>query len=284
MRLAHFSDIHVTANPLSQSMGALVGKRAVGSLNYFLGGRRKHFDDVDVRIARLLEDVDEIGVDHALCTGDLTQMSYADEFERCAALFGERLDQPERFTVIPGNHDRYTKNAVGRFEASFGKLCEGAKFPFAKQLAPFVTLVALDVSRPCALWDSSGFCGPEQLDRARAILTDATIADHFVFVALHYGLFRENGMPDRPTHGIRDWRALVDLLDARDVRVDVVIHGHIHRAYEVRSSRRRLICTGSATDLALECGYNVYDIDVGERALSVERRIWDSGLGRYQAV
>jgi hypothetical protein len=49
-----------------------------------------------------LADIDAVGVDHALCTGDVTQMSYAIEFERLSALYGPRLQQPERHTVIPG--------------------------------------------------------------------------------------------------------------------------------------------------------------------------------------
>ena len=40
-------------------------------------GRGRHFAGSDQRIAKLLEDVDAQGVDHALCTGDVTGVTGA---------------------------------------------------------------------------------------------------------------------------------------------------------------------------------------------------------------
>lgn len=277
MRLAHFSDIHVTQR-VSRAVrdGEMSGKRMFGALNYYLGGRRRHFSEVDARIATLLEDVDAQSADHVLCTGDVTQMSFAEELDRCAALFGPRLSQPERFTVLPGNHDRYIRIAAEErwFERRMGALAPSA-YPTAKRIADRVTLVLLDVSRPCTMLDSSGLCGDRQLREARAILTDASLADQFVIVGLHYAILRENGRPDRPSHGIRDWKPLLELLDAPDTRADLVLHGHIHRQYQVKSARITHVCAGSATDLFGACGYNLYDLDVERRTFTTTRRTWD---------
>jgi 3',5'-cyclic AMP phosphodiesterase CpdA len=295
MRLAHFSDIHVTLSPLAQgSFGA--AKRVVGSLNYYLGGRRRHFHDVERRIALLLEDIDRQGVDHALCTGDLTAMSYGEEFERCAALFGLRREDPARCTVIPGNHDRYVpEGATGgerRFERWFGAVSEGGRYPFIKRLPGGVAIVGLDVSRPTALLDSSGRCGPEQLEKLRAILRDPGPEVRFVILALHYGLLRDRGQPDRPTHGIEDYLDLLAVIDAPDSRLDLVLHGHIHKPYAVpgrsdggrapEPGRCAIRCAGSATDLhQRRCGYDLYQIDAEARRFSVERRVWDEARGMY---
>lgn len=282
MKLAHFSDIHVTHFPLS---GDFAVKRLAAVASYTLAGRGRHFVGSDERIARLLDDVDAQGVDHALCTGDLTGVSTEAEFARVAQLFGPRLDRPERYTVIPGNHDRYVASAAGRFERHFGTLCEGGAFPFVKALPGGVTLVALDVARPTSVIDSSGLVGPAQLKKLEAILTDGGLKDRFVVVALHYGLLRAEGQRDRRNHGLRDDLELMALVDREDVTVDLVLHGHMHRPYVVQTKRRQTINAGSATDLHVRgCGYHVYTIDAARFTVRIERRAWDEASQRYAAA
>lgn len=281
MRLAHFSDIHVTHFPLS---GRFALKRLAAVASYSLMGRGRHFVGSDERIARLLEDVDAQAVDHALCTGDLTGVSTEAEFERVAGLFGERLGQPERYTVLPGNHDRYVREAGGRFEQHFASLCEGARFPFAKPLPGGVTLVGIDVARPTGVIDSSGLVGEAQRRQLEGILTDPSLKDRFVVLALHYGLLRAEGQRDRRAHGLVDDLELTALVDRADVTVDLVVHGHMHRPYVVPTQRRHTINAGSATDLHVRrCGYNVYDIDPRAFTVRIERRGWDEASGRYTA-
>jgi len=110
-------------------------------------------------------------VDHALCTGDLTQVSRADEFEGVARVFADRLQEPNRFTVIPGNHDRYIPSAAGLFERSFSSL--SGSFPFVKHVAG-VRIIGLDPCRPTSLVNASGLCGDAQRERLRALLEEDT--------------------------------------------------------------------------------------------------------------
>jgi 3',5'-cyclic AMP phosphodiesterase CpdA len=281
MRLAHFSDIHVTHFPLT---GRFALKRLAAVASYTLAGRGRHFVGSDARIARLLEDVDGQRVDHALCTGDLTGVSTEAEFARVAELFGPRLQQPERFTVLPGNHDRYVREARGRFEQHFARLCEGAVFPFVKALPGGVTLVGLDVTRPTSIVDSSGLAGPAQRRQLEAILTDAALKDRFVVLALHYGLLRAQGQRDKRSHGLRDDLEVMALVDRDDVTVDLVVHGHMHRPYVVPTQRRQTVNVGSATDLHVQgCGYHVYHVDAQAFRVRIERREWDEAQGRYVA-
>lgn len=281
MRLAHFSDVHVTHFPLS---GRPALKRLAAVVSYGPMGRGRHFEGSDVRIARLLEDVDAAEVDHVLCTGDLTGVATEGEFSRVAGLFGARLTQPGRFTVIPGNHDRYVREAQGRFERHFAALCEGGRFPFAKALPGGVTIVAVDAARPTSVIDSSGLLGEAQRRRLEAILTDVSLRDRFVVLALHYGLLRAQGQRDARSHGLRDDLELTALVDREDVTVDLVLHGHMHRPYAVRTARRQTVNAGSATDLHVRgCGYHVYDIDVAAHRVRIERRAWDAAAGRYVA-
>jgi 3',5'-cyclic AMP phosphodiesterase CpdA len=282
MRLAHFSDVHVTHFPLS---GDFEWKRLAAVASYSLAGRGRHFVGAGDRLTALLEGLEGLHVDHALCTGDLTGVSIDAEFEDAAARFGERLRQPGRFSCLPGNHDRYVPGVEGRFERHFGALCEGARFPFLKDLGQGVTLVGLDVSRPTSLVDSSGMVGPRQLARLRELLTDGSLRSRFVVLALHYGLKRADGRPDSRSHGLRDVEALTALIDGADVTVDLVLHGHLHRPFVVHTARRQVVNAGSATDLHLQRpGFHVYDIDPARFALRLERHEWDAAAGRYAAV
>lgn len=285
VRIAHYSDIHVTIPPPSGGALGLVSKRIMGAANYYVGGRRRHFRDVERRITALLEDIDELGVDHALCTGDITQMSWTEEFERCAELYGDRLNQPERHTVIPGNHDRYTRAADRnkRFEKYFGSVSTPDRsYPFVKYVGD-VAIVALDVARAAGLLDSSGYAGDEQLARLEAILTGEETQGRYVILALHYGLLREHGGPDRKMHGIRDYERIIELVKRDDTNVDMIAHGHMHGHYEIEVGTAKEICAGSATDLHRRCGYNVYAIDTATKTVAVSRRVWNESDGVYEA-
>jgi 3',5'-cyclic AMP phosphodiesterase CpdA len=279
MRLAHFSDIHVTHFPLS---GGFALKRLAAVASYSFAGRGEHFRGSDARIASLLAHLDGQQVDHAICTGDLTGVSTEAELARAAELFGPRLRQPERFTVIPGNHDRYVTVAAGLFEKHFATLCEGASFPAVKHLASGVTLVLLDAARPTSVIDSSGLLGEAQRAKALSILSDPSLKDRFVIVALHYGLLRMTGKRDSRPHGLRDDLELMSLLDRTDVTVDLVLHGHLHRPFTIRTKRRHIINAGSATDLHMRCGYNVYTIDVAAHRVAITRHWWNAEASHYE--
>jgi len=277
VRLAHFSDVHVTTSPLSEGLGALWGKRMAGSANYWLGGRRQHFHGSEQRLAALLDDVDARSIDHGLCTGDLTQMSFEAEFAGCARAFGPRLEAPERWTVLPGNHDRYTPDAAERFERWFGRLSapEG-RFPWVRRLADGVVLVCIDVARPVTLLDSSGLCGAEQRAALRDIL-QAQDSDAYVIVALHYGLLREDGRPDRPHHGVRDHLELLRIFDDPETHVDLVVHGHLHRPFVLERPGYRIACAGSATDLAHGGSYQIIEVPADRSRVRLHRRAWRDG-------
>jgi 3',5'-cyclic AMP phosphodiesterase CpdA len=284
VRLAHFSDIHVTQPPADGSFRAFLGKRLAATLHYYVGGRRHRFAEVDQRIRRLLSDVESLSVDHAICTGDVTMMALPAEFSRFAELFGERLDHPHRWTILPGNHDRYTKGSVRerRFERYVRRAgSPEGEYPFVKHLSDGVSLVGLDVSRACSVIDSSGLAGPRQLNATKEVLTDPSLSHRFVIVALHYPLLDPDGSPHRRRHGIRDWQALLAVLSEPAARVDLVVHGHVHDPYVVRSHQRTFVCAGSATDLS-HAGYNVYEIDVERRAWTIERRLWNADREAYE--
>ena len=77
----------MTHSPFSEGLAGLEAKRILGGLNYYFGRRGQRFKGSGERLSLLLADIEAQGVDHALCTGDLTSMSFRAEFE-AAALTG----------------------------------------------------------------------------------------------------------------------------------------------------------------------------------------------------
>ena len=74
------------------------------------------------------------------------------------------------------------------------------------------------------------------------------------------------------------------LVDRDDVTVDLIVHGHMHTPYAMRTQRRQILNAGSGTDLHMHCGYNVYDIDVSRFSLTLARREFNAQSGQYEAV
>lgn len=274
----------MTHSPFSEGLAGLEAKRILGGLNYDFGRRGQRFKGSGERLSRLLADIDAAQVDHALCTGDLTSMSFGAEFVEAARIFGARATDPSRTTVLAGNHDRYVRSAADArlFEASFGAVAP-ARYPCEKRIAPGVVLILVDVARPAGLLDSSGLCGAEQREALAALLAQERRADEFVIVALHYGLLRHDGRRDRARHGIRDDQALLALLELPASRVDLVLHGHMHEAYQLRRERCAIGCAGSGTDLGHAAGYDLYEIDPVGRRFTVQRRAFDRATGGYVA-
>ncbi|HTN54368.1 MAG TPA: metallophosphoesterase, partial [Anaeromyxobacter sp.] len=74
------------------------------------------------RLAKgLLDALREVGVDHLVCTGDVTFSAEPREFERAAELL-RPFAEARKLTVVPGNHDLWTEESVetARFLRALG--------------------------------------------------------------------------------------------------------------------------------------------------------------------
>jgi len=239
VRIAHVSDLHLRA-PGALRAHHLFGKRILGALNLALGRRGAH----PVALAEaLVADLQAQGPDHVVITGDFSNLALAPEMERAAALVA-RLGGPERLSVLPGNHDRYTHGATRSrvFEQSFapwlrsdltgpgvGPDPAADGFPWVKRVGP-VALIGLDSAVPTPWGFSSGRLGPGQLERLRVLLERPELEGLHPVVALHHPLYNR---PHKATHRLRrldDAPALLGVL-ARRAAV-TVLHGHNHWVFD----------------------------------------------------
>src|SRR5215510_10570569 len=107
LTIAHLTDVH---------LGPIAGftprywnlKRALGYANWRRNRRLAYERDV---LDRIVADLAAQAPDHIAVTGDLTNIGLPQEHINALAWL-ESLGSPERVTVVPGNHDTYSR--IGR--------------------------------------------------------------------------------------------------------------------------------------------------------------------------
>ena len=284
MKIAHFSDIHITANSSAIPWRAMLSKRIVGWLNLQLLGRKGDFREAASITSALVEDLRELQADHILFTGDLSGLALDSEFEEAHRLL-EPLLGSDRITGLPGNHDFYVPAAArtGTYDRLFGvweKSDLAEPPPIVRLLGDDVALIALRDSRPNAFHDSSGLVGADQLGRLEKTLADPALEGRRKLLALHYGPRRSSGEPDGRLHGLRDAEALLSI--AHEGGIELVLHGHLHNRFVLPAGDGTPITIanpGSATHSRYERAYHI--IETGAEGIELSARRYDPDAGAF---
>jgi len=181
LRIIQLSDVHVwrySYNPFH-----LFNKRVIGTAS-LLAGRAANFrlERLDSVVAR----VRDLAADHILITGDLTTTALPAEFQDARDALADLLVDPNKVTVIPGNHDRYTDGSVRyrQFEKYFGMFAPSETFPWLRSLDAETSILGLDPTR--AHISARGFLPPAQLEKAQALLEESGTRPGRLIVASHY--------------------------------------------------------------------------------------------------
>jgi 3',5'-cyclic AMP phosphodiesterase CpdA len=228
--VAHLTDVH---------LGPIAGfaprhwnlKRGLGYLNWV---RKRRHDHRRAVLDRLVADLAQQRPDHIAVTGDLANLGLPQEHVNGLAWL-KSLGPPDRVSVVPGNHDTYTR--LGRdpgtrqWAAYMASNAEGAAFargdagnlPFVRVLGD-VALVGLDSAVPTPPFMAWGRIGREQLARLEAILARLAGTRLFRLILVHHPPLRGQAGAAR---GLRDAADLEAVL-ARG-GAELVIHGHNHR-------------------------------------------------------
>ena len=217
-------------------------------------------------------------MDHLVVTGDVTFSAEPREFERAADLL-RPFAEARKLTVVPGNHDLWTEDAVesARFLHAVGPDGLGMKraepsYPHVAPLGDDAVLVALDSARwgedP---WTTPGRLGGDQLRAAREIVREHAKLGRAVVLALHHHLVLP---PERVPSDV--YVARMPLADAdqlvrlvAELPIAAVLHGHRHTAFRVdlpgAAGATPVLCAGSASRVADEpvrrARAYVYEID-----------------------
>jgi 3',5'-cyclic AMP phosphodiesterase CpdA len=284
VRLAHFSDIHLTANPLGWQLRDWFNKRLTGWMNLRLLGRSKRFRRAEDTIAALMAELRERRPDAVVFSGDATALGFPTECERAAALLGLHDPQALPGVAVPGNHDYYTAAAArsGAFERQFAPWLHGERvddetYPFARRVG-HVWLVCMNSSRPNrGFWDASGEVGAAQRERLKRLLQRLEPGPRILVT--HYPVALSSGLRERRSHGLADLDEVLAV--ANEGGVVLWLHGHRHGAYRLVDASVApfpVICAGSVTE-EYRGSYAEYIID-GDR-LQGTRRQFDFSLSRF---
>src|SRR5258708_914195 len=117
IRLAHISDIHVSARSRWRADDWL-NKRLIAWLNLRLLGRGLRFRHTETVLGALAEELKERQPDRVVFSGDATALGFEEEIARAAGLLGLHALPG---IAVPGNHDYCTRRAAssGAFERHF---------------------------------------------------------------------------------------------------------------------------------------------------------------------
>jgi len=228
--IAHLSDVHLA--PLAAFWpNYWNAKRFLGFANWMVRRRRSHLRSV---VDSLVVDLRHQDVDHIGVSGDLVNIGLPQEYET-ALLWLHTLGPPNCVSVVPGNHDIYTRlrkhTGVGRWarymesDAWGSALAPGTgpRFPYVRRIGERVALVGLNSAVPTPPGIASGEVGPEQISRCHEILRELGRMKMFRLVMIHHPPLVEQ---IRPGRDLRDAAELESAL--LDAGAELVIHGHDH--------------------------------------------------------
>jgi hypothetical protein len=285
VKLAHFSDVHLTARRLGWTVRDVFGKRTTGWVNVNLLGRGGRFRHAESVVDVLRRDLAARGLDHIVFSGDATMLGFDTEMAAAAAALGVGDEALPPCTAVPGNHDVYVSRTErrGAFEAAFAGWQQGhrtgkAIYPFARKVG-HVWLIAVNSAKSNFwMWDATGKVGEKQLARFRELCAGLDAGPRIV--VSHYPILTRKRIPEPRFHRLRDWDRVRDA--AAECGICLWLHGHRHSWYVLPAGEDlpfAAICAGSSTQTK-KWGYHEYAIEGWK--LTGLRRIFDPETAAFR--
>jgi 3',5'-cyclic AMP phosphodiesterase CpdA len=278
MKIGHISDLHIFKLG-SPRVSEFFNKRLLGGVNLLMNRTEEHSVGV---VREALKHLEQQDVDHIAITGDVTNLALDAEFAAVADVIDEDIpDASERVSVVPGNHDYYTKDAVRarRFEGHFAPYMNSdlpsyqleTGYPFCK-FRDGVAIVGLNSGIPTPWFFATGEVSDRELKAAEALLDDPRLEDRFVVVMIHHHLVPFEHSRVEYTRRLVNAEPVLHTL--REKCVDLVIHGHNHHFATIEiphlaGNGIMRICEAGSTSMSTYSDpkfggkYNIYHIEDG---------------------
>jgi 3',5'-cyclic AMP phosphodiesterase CpdA len=296
MKVAHISDLHLLALD-GVPIHRFLNKRISGWANLRLKRASKHRSGY---VKAIITELARRDVDHVVVTGDLTNLALEGEFELARDLIGKSLGfDPSRVTVVPGNHDIYTRGARDsrRFETYFGAWLKsdlpelsvdvaGARFPVVK-LRGSLAIVGLSSAVPRLPFVAAGEIGSAQIRALAQIVKHPEVTKRRLLVALHHPMVDDWSRMKRHVEGLRDASKLLELL--LPLGNGLVVHGHLHRRVQRAIGGGTMKQVG-ATSASLDdespdrmAGFNLYELG-SDGSFSVVAHVYRPHTGSFDVT
>jgi 3',5'-cyclic AMP phosphodiesterase CpdA len=284
VRLAHLSDIHVTAPRVGWRLSDWFNKRATGWVHLRWLGRGRGFRFADQVAEALMEDLKRRRPDHVVFSGDASTLGFEEEIARAADLL--ELSRADGFPglAVPGNHDYYTHGAAssGAFERHFarwqlGERVESAIYPFAQRVGHLWLIGVNSCTGNFWPWDAAGCVDRAQLEHLEILLGRLEPGPRILVT--HYPVCLANGRPEHGYHGLRNLAELLAV--AGRGKIGLWLHGHRHKAYHLVGSPAAsfpILCAGSATQ---EGCWSYGEYTVEDRQVRAIRRTYSASTRSF---
>ncbi|MGE0398310.1 MAG: metallophosphoesterase [Kofleriaceae bacterium] len=297
MRLAHCSDLHLLSHDGAR-WTELANKRWIGAAN-LLSTRSRHYHVA--AFDAMVEDMNALGIEHVLCTGDITNLALRREFEFARKKFDALALGPGGVTCIPGNHDAYVQEGVGLFAEMFGDFAttdegwawgeetrhdarDDLHWPIVR-VRNELAIIGCSTSRQTPWFTAYGRLGEGQLARLQSALADPRLANKARLVAIHHPPAGKRATSR--IRGLRDHAAFAEVI-ARS-GADLIVHGHEHRDMHeslVGPDGKVVPVRGIASGTYFHnkpdrtARYRIFDID-GGAVRGDHVRVWNREQGRF---
>ncbi|MBA3464719.1 MAG: metallophosphoesterase [Deltaproteobacteria bacterium] len=297
MRLAHCSDLHLLSHDGARWL-ELANKRWIGAMN-LLSSRSRHYHVA--AFETMVEDMNALGIEHVLCTGDVTNLALRREFEFARGKFDKLSNGPLDVTVIPGNHDAYVAEGVPLFSEMFGDFAtpdpgwewsddhrhdadDILHWPIVRVRGD-VALIGLSTSRATPWFTAYGKVGHGQLARLGKVLSDPRLAGKVRVIAVHHPPAGKRATSR--IRGLRDHKEFAHVIAQHGA--ELIVHGHEHvdlveslAGPDGKHVPVRGIASGTYFHNKPEriARYRIYEIDGGQ-IRSDHVRVWDRERGVF---
>jgi 3',5'-cyclic AMP phosphodiesterase CpdA len=300
MRLAHCSDLHLLSHDGARWLD-LANKRWIGAMN-LLSTRSRHYH-VQC-FDHMVDDMNAQGIEHVLCTGDVTNLALEQEFHFARAKFDRLLAGPDHVTVIPGNHDAYVAEGIAHFATVFDPYhradgdwlwteadrdpedaSDDLRWPVVRVRGE-LALIGVSTSRATPWFTAYGRVGAGQLARLRKALSDPRLAGKARLVAIHHPPAGKRAQSK--IRGLRDHASFAEVI--AEVGADLIVHGHEHQdlTEELAGPAGPIPVRGVASgtyhhNRPDRIGrYRVFEIE-GGKIVSDYVRVWNRETGVFEA-
>jgi 3',5'-cyclic AMP phosphodiesterase CpdA len=237
-----------------------------------------HFGRVRTEIVQaLLADVAALSPTLVVISGDLTQRASRAQYEAAEAFLAR---MPVPWVAVPGNHDIPTLNPITRFTRPLSRF----RRHVSRDAQPFwmdeeIAVCGINTARSW-VWDwSHGRVSWSQMESVREAMRDVP-PDRFRIVFAHHPFLPPPTAPGTRLVG----RAVPALKALEEAGVEMLLAGHLHRAYtgdimshHTHVARSILVAQAStATSTRLRSEPNAYNlITIDGPSVTFEVRSWE---------
>jgi Icc protein len=225
-RIAHLSDAHMLDPRPSRTRSGWSMRVRFLSIGRPLdaAGRRE-------KLRRSLETAQRVGAQHFVLSGDLTEIGAPGEYETLAEVLHDSGIDPERMTLVPGNHDMYSSADAWRWAlqgplAAFARTSAREPGPGKIVEIAGASLLPLDATFHQPVTRSAGWMPDEAIESIERHAADPALASKPLIVVQHHPPFLRKTSALHWLDGLVGASRMMTMLER--FRHLWVLHGHLH--------------------------------------------------------